>query len=50
MQWIASISYGIKESALAHYHDTLQKYLLPVFGAYTMQQLDERSLNKAYSR
>lgn len=46
LQWLASISYGVKESTLAHYQYTLQKYLLPVFGTFTMQQLDEQLLEQ----
>ena len=29
-QWLASIEQGIKESTLAHYYYTLQRYLLPL--------------------
>lgn len=46
IQWLASISYGVKESTLAHYQYALQKYLLPVFGTFTMQQLDEQVLEQ----
>lgn len=45
-QWLASVSYGIKESTLAHYDYTLQRYLLPVFGAWKVHGLDEQRLEQ----
>ena len=40
-QWLASVSHGVKESTLAHYDYTLQRYLLPVFGAWKVHGLEE---------
>jgi len=45
-QWLASVSYGVKESTLAHYDYTLQRYLLPVFGAWKVHGLDEQRLEQ----
>ena len=45
-QWLASISHGVKESTLAHYDYTLQRYLLPVFGAWSIRSLDEQRLEQ----
>ena len=45
-QWLASVSHGVKESTLAHYDYTLQRYLLPVFGAWTVHGLDEQRLEQ----
>ena len=50
LRWLASIAYGIKESTLAHYQYTLQKYLLPIFGAFTIQQLDEQLLEQGMQK
>ena len=43
-QWLLSVSHGIKESTLAHYHYTLERYLLPVFGGDSLSALDEQRL------
>lgn len=43
-QWLLSVSYGIKESTLAHYQYTLNRYLLPVFGKCGLQTLDSQQL------
>lgn len=43
-QWLHSVSQGIKESTLAHYQYTLHRYLLPVFGKYSLQVLDTQRL------
>ena len=45
-QWLEFISYGVKESTLAHYDYTLQRYLLPVFGAWKVHTLDEQRLEQ----
>lgn len=43
-QWLLSVSYGIKESTLAHYQYTLHRYLLPVFGKCRLQELEAQQL------
>lgn len=45
-QWLVSVSHGVKESTLAHYDYTLQRYLLPVFGAWKVHGLDEQRLEQ----
>ena len=45
-QWLVSLSWGVKESTLAHYCYTLRRYLLPVFGGYELQSLDEEKLER----
>ena len=45
-QWLASIAQGVKESTLAHYYYTLQRYLLPVFGEMELSALDEQRLEQ----
>ena len=45
-QCLASVSHGVKESTLAHYDYTLQRYLLPVFGAWKVHGLDEQRLEQ----
>ena len=45
-QWLASIAQGVKESTLAHYYYTLQRYLLPVFGETELSALDEQRLEQ----
>ena len=45
--WLCSISNGLKESTLAHYHYTLHKYLLPVLGSLTINTLSEAILEPA---
>ena len=49
-QWLASIEQGIKESTLAHYYYTLQRYLLPVFGKLEIAALDEQHLEQGLLR
>lgn len=43
-QWLLSVSHGIKESTLAHYEYTLNRYILPIFGGYKLQLLDAQKL------
>lgn len=43
-QWLLSLSHGIKESTLAHYRYTLNRYLLPVFGKCSLQALNTQKL------
>lgn len=43
-QWLCSVAYGIKESTLAHYQYTLNRYILPVFGSCRLQALNEQQL------
>ena len=45
-QWLLSISCGLKESTLAHYHYTLERYLLPVLGGDTLAALNEQRLEQ----
>lgn len=45
-QWLLSVSHGIKESTLAHYNYTLNRYLLPVFGGYGLKMLDVQQLEQ----
>ena len=49
-QWLASIGCGVKESTLAHYRYTLQRYLLPVFGEAELLSLDEQALEQGMLR
>ena len=39
--WESSIFLGVKSSTAAHYHYTLQHYILPVLGPYRVQALSE---------
>lgn len=43
-QWLRSVSHGIKESTLAHYQYTLNRYLLPVFGQFHLRTLNTQKL------
>ena len=43
-QWLLSVSHGIKESTLAHYQYTLNRYLLPIFGKCWLQSLNAQQL------
>ena len=45
-QWILSVSHGVKESTMAHYRYTLERYLLPVFGSDRLFDLDEQRLEQ----
>src|SRR5699024_12680959 len=45
-QWLLSVSCGLKESTLAHYHYTLERYLLPVCGEDSLSNLDEQRLEQ----
>lgn len=45
-QWLLSVSHGIKESTLAHYRYTLERYLLPIFGSDSLASLDEQRLEQ----
>lgn len=38
---------GVKSSTAAHYHHTLQHYILPVFGPYRVQALNESILENS---
>lgn len=49
-QWLASIGCGVKESTLAHYRYTLERYLLPVFGQMALGTLDEQALEQGMLR
>lgn len=42
--WESSISLGVKVSTAAHYHYTLQHYILPVLGGCRLQDLSEAVL------
>lgn len=46
VQWLTSISVGLKESTLSHYHYTLNRYLFPVFGTLQVKSLDEQTLEQ----
>ena len=45
--WESSIFLGVKSSTAAHYHYTLQHYILPVFGPYRVQALNESILENS---
>lgn len=45
-QWLQSVSHGIKESTQAHYRYTLTRYILPVFGKYTLQKMDAQKMEQ----
>ena len=47
-QWLLSVSRGVKESTLAHYNYTLNRYLLPVFGEISLSSLDEQRLERGF--
>lgn len=49
-QWLASIGCGVKESTLAHYRYTLERYLLPVFGEAELGTMDEQTLEQGMLR
>lgn len=44
--WESSISLGVKISTAAHYRYTLQRYILPVLGAYQLRELNEQILEQ----
>lgn len=48
--WLCAIANGLKESTLAHYRYTLDKYLLPVLGALTANEMSEALLEPALLR
>ena len=48
--WLCTIANGLKESTLAHYRYTLDKYLLPVLGALTANEMSEALLEPALLR
>ncbi len=45
-QWLLSISHGLKESTLAHYKYTLNRYILPVFGGCKVKALNAQQLEQ----
>ena len=45
--WEGSIFLGVKASTAAHYHYTLQHYILPVLGHYRVYELDEATLERS---
>ena len=47
LTWESSIFLGVKSSTAAHYHYTLQHYILPVLGPYRVQALNERILESS---
>ena len=47
LTWESSIFLGFKSSTSAHYHYTLQHYILPVLGPYRVQALDESILESS---
>lgn len=49
-QWLVSVSFGLKESTLAHYRYTLNRYLLPAFGDKQLAVLDEQELEQGILR
>ena len=46
LQWLLSLSMGVKESTMAHYRYTLERYLLPVFGKMSLSSLNEQCLER----
>lgn len=47
LTWESSIFLGVKSSTAAHYHYTLQHYILPVLGPYRVQALNGRILESS---
>ena len=47
LTWESSIFLGVKSSTAAHYHYTLQHYILPVLGSYRVQSLSENILENS---
>ena len=47
LTWESSIFLGVKSSTAAHYHYTLQHYILPVLGPYRVQALNESILENS---
>ena len=47
LTWGSSIFLGVKSSTSAHYHYTLQHYILPVLGPYRVQALNESILESS---
>ena len=47
LTWESSIFLGVKPSTAAHYHYTLQHYILPVLGPYRVQALNESILESS---
>lgn len=47
LTWESSIFLGVKSSTSAHYHYTLQHYILPVLGPYRVQALNESILESS---
>lgn len=47
LTWESSIFLGVKSSTAAHYHYTLQHYILPVLGPYRVQALNESILESS---
>lgn len=46
--WLTSIAQSVKESTLAHYQYTLNKYLLPVLGSLSISDLNEAVLEQLF--
>lgn len=42
LSWESSIFLGVKASTAAHYHYTLQHYILPILGDYQIKVIDEK--------
>ena len=49
-QWILSVSHGVKESTLAHYRYTLERYLLPVLAVTAFSTWMSKGWNRAFCR
>ena len=47
LTWESSNFLGVKSSTAAHYHYTLQHYILPVLGPYRVQALNESILESS---
>ena len=45
-QWLYSVRQSVKESTYSHYQYTLRHYLLPVFGNFKVNMLDEKILEQ----
>lgn len=49
-KWESSISLGVKVSTIAHYHYTLQHYILPVLGNCHVKELTEATLEQGLAQ
>ena len=45
-QWLYSVRQSVKESTYSHYQYTMRHYLLPVFGNFKVNMLDEKILEQ----